>query len=91
MERTLKQRFLRAIVDGELGKRTQQGGATVSLREFRQYFNDVDFNYAGSFLPGAVIECGQLSASHTKFVFRIGRGIYLVHPDAIEEYVMSQS
>jgi len=91
MEMTLKQRFIQAIVSGELGKRTEQGGATVSLREFRQYFNDVDYNYAGSFLPGAVIECGQLSASHTRFVFRVGRGVYLVHPDAIEEYLNSRN
>ena len=86
MDATLKQRFLQAIVSGKLGKINEQGGAIVSLREFRSYFNDVDFNYAGSFLPGAVIEEGQFSASHTRFVFRIGRGVYLVHPDAINEY-----
>lgn len=87
MEATLKQRFLQAIVAGKLGKINENGGAVVSLREFRSYFNDVDFNYAGSFLPGAVIEEGQFSTSHTRFVFRIGRGVYLVHPDAIREHM----
>jgi hypothetical protein len=86
MEMTLKQRFLHAIVQGEIGDINELGGAVVSLREFRRYFHDIDFNYAGSFLPGAVIETGQMSATHTRFVFRIGRGKYMVHPDAIEEY-----
>ena len=91
MEPTLKQRFMEAIVTGKLGKNNRQGGVIVSLREFRSYFSDVDFNYAGSFLPGAVIEQGQFSASHTRFVFRVGRGVYLVHPDAISEYLESRS
>ena len=85
MEVTLKQRFLQAIIDGELGVLNDSGGATVTLRDFRRFFSDVDFNYAGSFLPGSVIETGQVSATHTRFVFRVGRGVYLVHPDAIAE------
>ena len=86
MDMTLKQRFLQAVISGQLGQCNGQGGAIVSLREFRRYFHDVDYNYAGSFLPGAVIETGQYSATQTRFVFRIGRGIYLVHPDTIAEY-----
>ena len=86
MELTLKQRFLHAIINGDLGSIDETGAAVVSLREFRRFFPDVDFNYAGSFLPGAVIETGQTSATKTQFVFRITRGLYLVHPDTIEEY-----
>lgn len=91
MDTTLKQRFLAAVITGKLGTLNEMGGAIVSLKEFRRYFSDVDFNYAGSFLPGAVIETGQLSATRTQFVFRIGRGVYMVHPDVIEEYRDSQS
>lgn len=81
----LKYRFLAAVVNGELGKLTERG-YTVSLKQFRMYFNDIKTQYVSSFLPAATIEIGQLSISHTKFVFRIKKGVYLVHPDAIEEY-----
>lgn len=91
MEATLKQRFLQAVIEGELGQLNDLGGATVTLREFRRYFSDVDFNYAGSFLPGAVIETGQRTPTHTRFVFRLKRGVYLVHPDTIRDYRIEQS
>ncbi len=86
MELTLKQRLMHAIINGDLGIIDEDGAALVSLREFRRFFHDVDSNYVGSFLPGAVIEPGQSSATQTQFVFRIARGLYMVHPDAIEEY-----
>ena len=81
----LKHRFLDAIIAGKLGKLTDRG-YTVSLKEFRMYFSDIKTQYSSSFLPAAVIETGQLSMTHTKFVFRIKKGVYLVHPDAIEEH-----
>ena len=84
----LKHRFLDAVVNGELGTVTEQG-VTVTLRQFKTYFSDVNARYIVSFLPAAVIESGQHSITHTKFLYRIGRGLYLVHPDAIEEHKLT--
>jgi len=85
---TLKQDFLKAIWEGELGQQDDLG-ATVSLREFRQYFKQIESGYLTSFLPASVIEEGQQSASHTRFLFRVKKGVYRVHPDALEEYALS--
>jgi len=79
---TLKQRFLNAIILGELGSEEDRG-LVVTLGEFKSYFKDINTRYITSFLPAAVIETGQYSMTHTKFLFRISKGIYLVHPDAI--------
>jgi len=79
---TLKNRFLEAISRGDLGE-ADDFGIIVSLKEFKLYFNDVKSDYVNSFLPAAVIETGQRSATHTRFVFRVKKGIYRVHPDVI--------
>ncbi|MFK5915472.1 MAG: hypothetical protein QM484_13960, partial [Woeseiaceae bacterium] len=60
-------------------------GVIVTLKEFRDYFSDIKTQYSMSFLPAATIEPGQVSISHTKFVFRIRKGVYLVHEDALEQ------
>ena len=84
---TIKQRFLDAIVKGELGS-IEDMGVIVTLKEFKAYFQDINARYSNSFLPAAVIETGQSSITHTKFVFRIRKGVYLVHPDAIETHII---
>ena len=87
---TLKQRFLDAIVKQELGS-TDERGTVVTLAEFKKYFKDIHTRYITSFLPAAVIETGQHSISHTKYLFRVRKGVYLVHPDAIKEFKDIQS
>jgi hypothetical protein len=82
---TLKQRFLDAVTKGELGS-IEDRGVIVTLAEFKHYFKDIHTRYITSFLPAAVIEPGQHSVSHTKYLFRIRKGVYLVHSDAIEKY-----
>ncbi len=86
---TLKDRFLEAISIGDLGE-IDDFGTIVSLRQFKLYFKDVKSDYVNSFLPAAVIEIGQSSATHTRFLFRIRKGIYRVHPDAINDHVTSR-
>ncbi len=85
MEMTLKNRFLEAVSSGDLGQ-VDDYGVVVSLKEFKTYFSDVKSDYVNSFLPAAVIEIGQRSATHTKFLFRVRKGVYRVHPDAIDDY-----
>ena len=86
---TLKQRFLNAIILGELGSK-QDRGIVVTLNEFKSYFKDINTRYITSFLPAAVIETGQYSMTHTKFLFRIKKGTYLIHTDAIEAHIRLQ-
>ncbi len=82
---TLKDRFLEAVSNGELGE-VDDHGVVVSLKQFKSYFKDVTTDYVNSFLPAAVIETGQRSTTHTRFLFRVRKGVYRVHPDAIEEH-----
>lgn len=85
IEMTLKQRFLEAISSGDLGE-VDDFGVIVSLKQFKVFFMDVKSDYINSFLPAAVIETGQYTATHTKYLFRIRKGVYRIHPDAIEEH-----
>ena len=54
----LKERFLNAIISGELGKQSEFG-VIVTLKEFKRHFGDIQSAYVNSFLPAAVIEPGQ--------------------------------
>jgi len=81
----LKDRFLIAVVKGEIG-RVENSGVIVSLKEFKAHFTDITSDYINSFLPAATIEPGQRSISHTKYVFRVRKGVYLVHPEVLENY-----
>ena len=79
---TLKQRFLDAVVKGKLGT-VEEKGVVVTLKQFKLYFSDVKTDYINSFLPASTIEPGQQTASHTRFIFRIRNGVYLVHRDVL--------
>ncbi|VAW69069.1 hypothetical protein MNBD_GAMMA10-545 [hydrothermal vent metagenome] len=79
----LKDRFLNAIIAGDLGKRDEYGDIVVELSEVREYFSDIKTSYVGSFLPASTVEAGRTEATSKRFLFRIGYGIYRVHPDAI--------
>ena len=79
---TLKQRFLQAVSSGELGKPTDFG-VVVTVHEFKAYFNDVSIEYLETFLPAAMIEHGRSDITDTQYVFRIKKGVYRVHADAL--------
>ena len=83
---TLKHRFLAAVAAGHLGS-IDDAGIVVTLKEFKDYFSDIQTQYISSFLPASTIEVGQSSATRTKFVFRVSKGVYRVHPHALEEFV----
>jgi len=55
----------------------------VTLKAFKAYFSDIKTDYINSFLPAATFEPGQSSVSHTKYLFRVRKGAYLIHPDAL--------
>jgi len=85
----LKQRFLEAVVKGDLGS-IEDRGMVVTLKEFKKYFSDVKTDYINSFLPASTIEPGRVEMTKTRFLLRIASGVYIVHPDAIDETIEQQ-
>jgi len=86
---SLKHRFLEAVVNGELGSR-ENSGIIVTLKAFKHYFNDIKTDYVNSFLPAATIETGQRTITQTKFLYRVKKGVYLVHADVLLEFVAAR-
>ena len=82
---TLKERFFEAIITGRLGN-IDDRGITVSIKAFKQHFNEIHTDYINSFLPAATIEPRRHQISPTKFLFRVKKGLYRVHPDALEKH-----
>ena len=80
--KTLKQRFLEAVRDGKLGYIEDQG-IIVTRHDFIAYFADMESSNTLTFLANATIEIGQKSLSKTKIVFRVRKGVYRVHEDAV--------
>jgi hypothetical protein len=80
----LKQRFIDAVNCGKLGT-LDEFGVVVTVKEFKIYFSDIKTDYTRSFLPAATIEQGQTSTTHTKYLFNICKGVYRVHPDALNK------
>lgn len=78
----LKDRFIEAIVSGELGS-IEDRGIVFTLKEFKSVFVDIKTDYINSFLPAATIEPGRKTMTRTKFLFRVRKGVYLVHPDLL--------
>ncbi len=81
---TLKDRLITAINAGELGHKDKHG-VFFTKKEFAAYFSDITERYTSAFLPAATIGEGRAWASHTKYLFRIGKGVYRVHPDMLEK------
>ena len=82
----MKRRFLNAVVSGELGK-VDDSGVVVELKQFKAFFYDIESDYVNSFLPAATIEKGRTELSHTKYLFRVRKGVYRVHPEVIEQHL----
>jgi len=79
----LKKQFLDAVNSGRLGV-VDDTGTIIKLSDFKSYFqNEIITDYINSFLPAATIETGQCSCSHTKYLFRVRKGVYRVHPEAL--------
>jgi len=79
----LKDRFMAAIKKGELGEIDDQG-VVFTLKEFKDTFADIKSDYINSFLPAATIEPGRKTLTHTKFLFRVRKGVYRVHSDLLD-------
>jgi len=81
-DNSLRSRFINAIASGNLGRVDEQG-IIFTLKEFKLYFAEIKTDYINSFLPASTIESGRMEMSHTKFLFRIRKGVYRVHPELL--------
>lgn len=79
----LRVRFFNAAISGDLGY-TDSQGITITLKEFINYFTDINSEYVRIFLPAATIEKGRTEASCTQYLFRVRRGVYRLHPEVID-------
>ena len=88
MKKKLKHYLLDAVISGEIGKRTERG-LIVTSKEFVQFFenkHNSKKDYFRSYLPSVSIEAGRRDMKHNKYLFKIGRGIYKIHEDAITSH-----
>ncbi len=81
-DNSLRSRFINVIASGDLGRVDEQG-ISFTLKEFKACFSEIKTDYINSFLPASTIEQGRMEMSHTKFLFRIRKGVYRVHPDLL--------
>jgi len=79
----LRDRLIEAVINGELGS-VEDMGIVFTLKEFKLLFSDIKTDYVNSFLPAATIEPGRESMTRTKFLFRIRKGVYRVHPNVLD-------
>jgi len=80
----LKERFIEAVINGKLDPVEDQG-VVFTLKEFKSVFHDIKTDYINSFLPAATIELGRESMTSTKYLFRVSKGGYRVHPDLLDD------
>jgi len=79
----LKDRFIDAVINGELGS-VEDMGIVFTLKEFKSVFHDIKTDYINSFLPAATIEPGRENMTRTKFSFRIRKGVYRIYPKLLQ-------
>ena len=82
IKKRIRRRFEEEIEKYYLGRPHQS--VSQIYEEFKEYFSDVKTDYINSFLPASTIEPGRSTVSHTRFLFRLRNGVYLVHADAIQ-------
>lgn len=88
MQKKLKHQFLDAVISGGIGTQTERG-LIVTTKEFVLYFEDKTkskIDYLRSYLPSVSIEAGRQEMKHNRYLFRIGRGIFKIHEDAIDRH-----
>jgi len=88
MEKKLKYQFLDAVTSGVIGTQTERG-LIITTKEFVLYFEDKSkskIDYLRSYLPSVSIEAGRRDMKHNKYLFKMGRGIFKIHEDAITDH-----
>ena len=63
--------------------RVTDDGIIVTLKEFKAHFSYIKTQYIDSYLPSVTFEAGQHTLTHTRFMFRVRKGVYRVHPELL--------
>jgi len=77
---SLREELLDAVLAGIIGN-----NGIVTRQEFLAQFTNHPENYTSSFLSNSEMDTGQHSPTYEKFTNRIERGVYQIHPDALNE------
>lgn len=73
-DETLRHLLLDAVIDGEIGN-----GIVVSVADLKSKFADrYSENYLNTFLANSEMEAD--TSGYRQFTFRIGEGVYRIHP-----------
>jgi len=84
-DKTVKYCLLSAVLKGEIGEITVKG-VVINTAQFNAFFSELNARYRTAFLPAAVIEVGRCGISHSKYLTRLSRGVYLIHEEALMEH-----
>jgi len=86
---TLRERFLDAVIDGELGN-----GLVITRQEFMSHFSDDNPATTGCFLSNSEIVTGQPhSPMYSHFTLRVNEnsGVYRIHPEALNARMVERN
>ena len=81
----LKQLFLEALSNGDMGSIDDQG-FVITLEEFERKFPHVAKQNSQGFLPASTLKSGDKSISPDKFLYVLRKDVYRLHPDALDNY-----
>lgn len=83
---TLRNRFLDAVIDGELGN-----GITITRQAFMSFFLNENPATTGCFLSNSEIVTGAPhSPNYTHFTLRVSEGRHRIHPGALQERMIER-
>ena len=77
---SLREELLDEIIAGKIGD-----NGIITRQEIIKHFSNYPETYTGVFLSNSEMETGQHSPTYEKFTERVGRGIYRIHQDAINQ------
>lgn len=76
---SLRTDLVDAIIDGLIGNETD-----FTRQEVISAFPNLSPNYTGCFLSNSEMWSGQHSPTYKHFTVRVARGVYRVHPAALQ-------
>lgn len=76
---SLRTDLVDAIIDGFIGN-----GTDFTRQEVISAFPNLSPNYTGCFLSNSEMRTGQHSPTYKHFTVRVARGVYRVHPAALQ-------
>lgn len=76
---SLRTDLIDAVIDGLIGN-----GTDFTRQGVISFFPNSSPNYTGCFLSNSEMRTGQHSPTYKHFTIRVARGVYRVHPAALQ-------